>query len=600
VEAGDIIYTSFIQRNIKAFNTFWIFGTRWDGGNNDSYILFSADPPLADGGWPKNGQNMSNTGQSPYPTPAGVTGPAVRITYTPKWVSPLNPGTSLAAQAGRTVLTEDRVIVAAADKTLQCFNRSDGAFLWSAPLGTHGWQWMQSSTPLVSAAGNIYVGGSNMLYAFNMAGSQLWMQTVATGVDSWVGGSPAISPDGGTVYCAGCCDNDGSKLIAADALTGATNWVYTLKGSSWAAPAVDEQGTIYIGGGVSWSPDPSTEYLLQAINPDGTLKWAASNTPVYVMMQNVQLSPDGSMVVFNDFNDTGNNRRRVTALDAATGTLVWEKEVNNGGEFFPSIGIDDNGDVYCNGEGGFRKLDGSNGDFIWQNTSISRGFTPAISSDGVMWTKPDNEENLIGLDTVSGARIAQIPLGSESLGWTTPAIGDDGLIYISTRSNLYCLEQTSEIAMIDWCNLQWPYQLIDVLALAPSDKVYGQVYIEGATPQPGPTPGLQAWLGYGATNEAPDGVSWNWIEADINPGYTGNNDEYWTNFLFSLSETGVYHYCYRYEYAGQEYVYGQKDGPHSLATYDPAESGLMTVIVPEPCTGIIIGLLILAARRRMK
>jgi hypothetical protein len=142
--------------------------------------------------------------------------------------------------------------------------------------------------------------------------------------------------------------------------------------------------------------------------------------------------------------------------------------------------------------------------------------------------------------------------------------------------------------------------MLDVLALAPSDKVYGQVYIEGATPQPGPTPGLQAWLGYGATNEAPDGGSWNWIEADINPGYTGNNDEYWTNFLFSLSETGVYAYCYRYEYAGQAYVYGQKDGPHTIGTYDPAESGFMTVIVPEPCTGILIGLFILAARRRMK
>ncbi len=601
VEAGDIIYISFIQRNIKAFNTYWIFGRRWDSGNNDSYIVFTSKftPPLAGGGWPKNGQNMYNSGQSPYNTPAGVTAPTVRVTYTPHWVAPLNPG-ALADQAGRTVLTEDRVIVASADMTLKSFNRLDGSLLWSVPLGTHGWQWMQSSTPLVSDQGIIYVGGANMLYAFDMDGSQLWSQVVATGVDSWVGGSPAISPDGSVVYCAGCCDNDGSKLIAADTLTGATNWVYSLQGSSWAAPAVGQDGTIYIGGGVSWSPDPVTTYLIQAIHPDGTLKWAASNATEYIMMQNVSLSPDGSMVLFNDFNDNGSNQRRVTALSAATGALLWQKEVSNGGEFFPSMAVDDSGDIYCNGEDGFRKLSGADGAYLWQNTSISRGFTPALSADGTVWTKPDNEENLIGLDMQTGARIAQIVLGPESLGWTTPAIGDEGYVYISTRSNLYCLAPVVETAIIDWCNLQWPPTLSMVYAGAPSDKVYGQVYIEGATPEPGPTPGLQAWLGYGAPTENPDEASWNWITADINPSYSGNNDEYYTNFYFSLSETGTYVYCYRYQYGGQAYMYGQKDGPHTLETYDPDQSGQMTVVVPEAgtiLTALVMALLALRKRR---
>jgi hypothetical protein len=53
----------------------------------------------------------------------------------------------------------------------------------------------------------------------------------------------------------------------------------------------------------------------------------------------------------------------------------------------------------------------------------------------------------------------------------------------------------------------------------------------------------------------------------------------------------VYAYCYYYEYqtnAMPSTGYGQKDGgPRTLATYNPAQSGLLTV-VPEPA--LLLGL----------
>ncbi|MCX7004599.1 MAG: PQQ-binding-like beta-propeller repeat protein [bacterium] len=150
---------------------------------------------------------------------------------------------------------------------------------------------------------------------------------------------------------------------------------------------------------------------------------------------------------------------------------------------------------------------------------------------------------------------------------------------------------------IGWCSLQWPYTLTVVNTNGPgiSDKVYGQIWIDQVTSQPGPTPGLKAWLGYGPTNALPNAPSWQWTPADFNV-QVGNNDEFYTNLVIAQAvPAGDYAYCYYYEYqtnAMPSTGYGQKDGgPRTLATYNPAQSGLLTV-VPEPALllGLMVGL----------
>jgi hypothetical protein len=64
---------------------------------------------------------------------------------------------------------------------------------------------------------------------------------------------------------------------------------------------------------------------------------------------------------------------------------------------------------------------------------------------------------------------------------------------------------------------------------------------------------------------------------------------------------GDYGYCYKYQYSPGsvigDIVYGQKDGPHSIDTINPAEYGILTV-VPEPgCLGILLLSLLLIRRR---
>jgi glycosidase/fibronectin type 3 domain-containing protein len=98
---------------------------------------------------------------------------------------------------------------------------------------------------------------------------------------------------------------------------------------------------------------------------------------------------------------------------------------------------------------------------------------------------------------------------------------------------------------IGWANLQWPSTLTHVIsAVNRTDNVYGQVWINGATDQPGATEGLIAQLGYGPLNSDPqDNPDWIWVDASFNTD-VGNNDEFVASLL--PEQIGTFGYTYRY------------------------------------------------------
>jgi len=111
---------------------------------------------------------------------------------------------------------------------------------------------------------------------------------------------------------------------------------------------------------------------------------------------------------------------------------------------------------------------------------------------------------------------------------------------------------------IGWANLQWPPTLdYTVNAQTRTDTVYGQVWIEGVTSRPGPTPGVRAELGYGAQNTDPAGWTWHAMEFNVD---AGNNDEY--KGTFKPTVPGTYSYLTRYSTnGGESWTYGSLDGP---------------------------------------
>ena len=69
----------------------------------------------------------------------------------------------------------------------------------------------------------------------------------------------------------------------------------------------------------------------------------------------------------------------------------------------------------------------------------------------------------------------------------------------------YFVYTVEEYVAIGWANLQWPPSMTVTLP-EDSEAAYGQVWIDGLTSLPGPTPGLRAQLGFGPDSTNPDGI----------------------------------------------------------------------------------------------
>jgi hypothetical protein len=145
---------------------------------------------------------------------------------------------------------------------------------------------------------------------------------------------------------------------------------------------------------------------------------------------------------------------------------------------------------------------------------------------------------------------------------------------------------------IGWANLQWPPTLTHTIsATNRTDTVYGQVWINGVTDQPGAAPTLGAQLGYGPAGSNPTGNDWTWVDAAFNVN-AGNNDEFKASLL--PEATGAFDYVYRYTTSGGAYwLYADLNGPIP-ANALPANPGKLTVLssgdttAPAIPTGLIV------------
>jgi hypothetical protein len=115
--------------------------------------------------------------------------------------------------------------------------------------------------------------------------------------------------------------------------------------------------------------------------------------------------------------------------------------------------------------------------------------------------------------------------------------------------------------IIGWANLQYPPTITHTISTVNrTPNIYGQIWIDGVTNQPGPTPGLMAQVGFGPTGSNPAGnPAWTWVDSTFNVD-VGNNDEYVGSLLPTM--VGTYDYLYRYSTtAGRDWFYADLNGP---------------------------------------
>ncbi|MFW6070376.1 MAG: alpha-amylase family glycosyl hydrolase [bacterium] len=254
------------------------------------------------------------------------------------------------------------------------------------------------------------------------------------------------------------------------------------------------------------------------------------------------------------------------------------------------------------------------------------GLSPLVASDGVLTLTlpplsaavllPETGQDLLAPTAPSGLQVTDEGATSLSLQWsavadaaayrvyrsplsgggyvpvaevTDPAFVDEG---VETGRRYYYVVRAVDAAgnegarsneaqgmphyTIGWANLQWPPTINHTIsAVQRTENIYGQVWIDGVTSQPGPTPTLLAQVGFGpeGSNPASD-AGWSWVDAEFNVD-AGNNDEFAGSLL--PEETGAFDYVYRYSTTGgRDWLYADLNGPIADGGL-PANPGKLTV-----------------------
>jgi len=241
--------------------------------------------------------------------------------------------------------------------------------------------------------------GRSPYNTLNNAGTEKWkFWTEISGIPSGI-----VISDDGTIYFGGSYD-----LYAVNP-NGTQKWRFEIIAPVLSCPAIDENGTIYVG----------TAYVntnLYAITPDGALKW---KFPAQIF-SSPAIGIDGTIY----FGDANNN---INAL-YPNGTLKWR--YTTGHAVYSSPAIDDDGTIYCGShDGNLYALYPNNGTLKWKyGTGDWIGRGPSIADDGTIY-----------FGSWDGYLYAVYPNGTLKwktggyLAGTTPIIGADGTIYVGNR-----------------------------------------------------------------------------------------------------------------------------------------------------------------------
>ena len=129
--------------------------------------------------------------------------------------------------------------------------------------GTLLWVYDQDgsySTPAISDDGISYMAGGGDLHAIDQNGNLAWIADLSQAEYS----SPTISDDG-IIYCAEGHSSSFPGALDAVGSDGSVLWSYTLGDAPYLSnPATGYDGTIYVG---------CDDDYLYAINPEGALEW---------------------------------------------------------------------------------------------------------------------------------------------------------------------------------------------------------------------------------------------------------------------------------------------------------------------------------------
>ncbi len=277
----------------------------------------------------------------------------------------------------------------------------DGTLQWPFAVGGY----ISSSSPAVSPDGStVYVGveGSNgrgRVFAIPRDGSrQKW---VTPALPQPIVSSPALSGD--TLYIGG---TDG-RLYALNAETGSIRWQKEVGGFITSSPAIGADGSLYFGAG---------DRKLHALSPvNGDERWAfLIDSPEGVIESSPAIGPDGTIYV-------GAYDRNLYAV-RPDGTERWRFQT--GGQIFSSPAVGADGTIYVGSDDQRMYAISPEGQKKWDYlTNGPIQSSPALGADGTIFFASDVTFYALRPD---GTEAWKNPYGSTTQ--STAAVRADGTI----------------------------------------------------------------------------------------------------------------------------------------------------------------------------
>lgn len=308
------------------------------------------------------------------------------------------------------------------------------------------------------------------------------------------GSSPAVSPDGSTVYMLrSLSGNDFAALYAYNTADGQVKWTLDLSaamsGTSataqakdvFSSPSVGADGTIYMIVRDLQSTSAERGVYVIAANPNGSLKWAkkggASGTNLYAITPAIDAS--GNIIVAT----RGNEVWKFTPAGESTAFATDGVGVTAG------MTVSKSGVTYgaANGANGFFALDINSGSPLWKyNTDFGgaadaftgalRSAQAAIDSDGTIYFVTDAG--------TGGQVIAFNPDGSVKWIHNTAGAIPDGGVVIAENGTIYSnggmAPSEGLIALNKDGSLKWTFATKGNVQTSPAIDNRGYVHIVDA------------------------------------------------------------------------------------------------------------------------
>jgi outer membrane protein assembly factor BamB len=291
----------------------------------------------------------------------------------------------------------------------------EGRLKWTFKVGSE-----IKSSPAIADDGTIYFGSRDWkFYAVSPQGRLKW----AFPTGAWVDSSPAIGADG-TIYF-GSWDTNFYALNP----DGAKKWIFPSGGIVDSSPAISVDGTIYFG---------SHDKMFYALNPAGAKKWAFSTGGQ--IGSSPAIGADGTIY----FTSSDGN---LYALHP-DGTERWCLHTSGDTESSPVL--DGQGMIYLavnNAEVAVSE----DGKKLWDwGVVLPVDVSPAVAADRtVYFSAPWRELIAMGPD-----RKLRWQLTLDTAIGASPAIGDNGIIYVTDGKYLNALISTNGLPPL--AKSSWP------------------------------------------------------------------------------------------------------------------------------------------------